>query len=114
MPRGRASCTATSSRATSCSCPSDARAPLKAVDFGLAAFFDPSDPKPREDLGLEGTPWYMAPEVLSSKVGPEADLWAAGVMAFQLLTGQVPVRRQGWVWVRGGPRAVEGVEVDPD
>ena len=68
----------------------DARAPLKAVDFGLAAFFDPADPKPREDLGLEGTPWYMAPEVLSSRVGPEADLWAAGVMACQLLTGRFP------------------------
>ena len=69
----------------------DARAPLKAVDFGLAAFFDPSQPnKPREDLGLEGTPWYLAPEVLSSKVGPEADLWAAGVMAYQLLTGRFP------------------------
>ena len=67
-----------------------ARAPLKAVDFGLAALFDPGDPKPREDLGLEGTPWFMAPEVLSSKVGPEADVWAAGVMAYQLLTGRFP------------------------
>lgn len=68
---------------------SDERAPVKAVDFGLAVFFDKGAP-PREDLGLEGTPWYMAPEVLASKVGPEADVWAAGVMAFQLLSGRFP------------------------
>ena len=81
----------------------DARAPLKAVDFGLAAFFEPSDPKPREDLGLEGTPWYMAPEVLSSKVGPEADLWAAGVMAYQLLTGRFPFDDRAGYGSGGGP-----------
>jgi calcium-dependent protein kinase len=30
--------------------------PLKAIDFGLAIFFDPAE-LPRTDLGLEGTPW---------------------------------------------------------
>ena len=34
----------------------NARAPLKAIDFGLAVPFDP-DGLPRGDLGLEGTPW---------------------------------------------------------
>ena len=34
----------------------DDNAPLKAIDFGLAVFFDPAD-LPRTDLGLEGTPW---------------------------------------------------------
>jgi calcium-dependent protein kinase len=65
------------------------RAPVKAVDFGLAVPFDPKS-LPRTDLGLEGTPWYQAPEVLASRVGPEADVWAAGVMAAQLLTGRFP------------------------
>ena len=32
----------------------------------------------------------MAPEVLSSQVGPASDVWSAGVMAFQLLTGRFP------------------------
>lgn len=31
--------------------------PLKAIDFGLAVFFDPAL-LPRTDLGLEGTPWW--------------------------------------------------------
>lgn len=65
------------------------RAPLKAIDFGLAVFFDPAQ-LPRSDLGLEGTPWFMAPEVLSSQVLPASDVWSAGVMAFQLLTGRFP------------------------
>ncbi len=32
----------------------------------------------------------MAPEVLSSEVTPASDIWSAGVMAFQLLTGRFP------------------------
>jgi len=63
--------------------------PLKAIDFGMAVFFD-KEHLPRTDLGLEGTPWFMAPEVLQSQVYPESDVWAAGVMAFQLLTGRLP------------------------
>lgn len=63
--------------------------PLKAIDFGLAVFFDP-DKLPRTDLGLEGTPWFMAPETLSSQTYPASDIWAAGVMAYQLLSGYLP------------------------
>jgi hypothetical protein len=43
----------------------------------MAVFFDPKA-LPRSDLGLEGTPWYMAPEVMSSQVGGG---WAAGSTA---------------------------------
>ncbi|GAB4813439.1 hypothetical protein N2152v2_000485 [Parachlorella kessleri] len=63
--------------------------PLKAIDFGLAVFFDPAK-LPRTDLGLEGTPWFMAPEALSSETYPASDVWAAGVMAYQLLSGYLP------------------------
>lgn len=39
-----------------------------------------------------GTPLYMAPEQATNAagVGPSADLFAFGVMAYELLTGQVP------------------------
>ncbi|EFN52073.1 hypothetical protein CHLNCDRAFT_32668 [Chlorella variabilis] len=67
----------------------DAAARLKAIDFGLAEFFE-EDKLPRTDLGLEGTPWFMAPEALRSEVYPASDIWAAGVMAHQLLTGRFP------------------------
>lgn len=64
-------------------------APLKAIDFGLARPFHPEE-LPISDLGLEGTPWFMAPEMLRSEVTPACDIWAAGVMAYQLLTGVFP------------------------
>ena len=33
---------------------------------------------------------FMAPEVLSSQVWPASDIWSAGVMTYQLLSGQLP------------------------
>ena len=33
---------------------------------------------------------FMAPEVLSSQVWPASDVWSAGVMTYQLLSGQLP------------------------
>ena len=33
---------------------------------------------------------FMAPEVLRSAVEPASDVWSAGVMAHQLLTGRFP------------------------
>lgn len=36
----------------------DPNARLKAIDFGLAVFFE-EDKLPRTDLGLEGTPWCV-------------------------------------------------------
>lgn len=36
----------------------DPSARLKAIDFGLAVFFE-EDKLPRTDLGLEGTPWWV-------------------------------------------------------
>lgn len=39
-----------------------AACPAASSDFGLAVFYDPAK-LPLTDLGLEGTPWYMSPEV---------------------------------------------------
>jgi serine phosphatase RsbU (regulator of sigma subunit)/tetratricopeptide (TPR) repeat protein len=64
----------------------DGRRTVKVADFGLA-----------DDVGLEGTlsgtPHYMAPEqtgMVDWPVDSRTDLYAFGVIAFELLTGRVP------------------------
>ena len=39
---------------------------------------------------IVGTPYYMAPEVIQRRYGPEADVWSAGVVLYLMLTGRLP------------------------
>jgi calcium-dependent protein kinase len=60
---------------------------LKMIDFGCAQ----ACPDECSLEGLSGTPVFMAPEVAAgSQYGPASDLWGAGVMLYQLLTGKFP------------------------
>mmetsp|Transcript_39199 Transcript_39199/g.92893 ORF Transcript_39199/g.92893 Transcript_39199/m.92893 type:complete len:628 (-) Transcript_39199:95-1978(-) len=60
---------------------------LKATDFGLAIPHAPGSPPLTTPAG---TPIYLAPEVIEKSYDEQADLFSAGVMAFQLLTGRYP------------------------
>ncbi|KAB2055269.1 hypothetical protein ES319_A11G025100v1 [Gossypium barbadense] len=64
----------------------DEDSPLKATDFGLSTFFKPGD----VFKDFVGTAFYMAPEVLHWRYGPEADIWSAGVILYVLLSGSPP------------------------
>ncbi len=61
---------------------------LKLVDFGTAKdLLDTTLNGPE----FVGTPEYMAPSAINSIVsGPEADLWALGVVLFQMMAGFTP------------------------
>ena len=64
----------------------DPDARLLCTDFGLSMFFKPGD-KFRD---LVGSAYYVAPEVLQRKYGPEADIWSCGVILYVLLSGVPP------------------------
>ncbi|MCD9640418.1 Calcium-dependent protein kinase 28 [Datura stramonium] len=60
--------------------------PLKATDFGLSDFIRPG----KKFQDIVGSAYYVAPEVLKRKSGPESDVWSIGVITFILLCGRRP------------------------
>jgi len=69
---------------------------VKIADFGLAKPFDhDTGPQTRTGVGL-GTPDYAAPEQFQpgAAVDHRADIYALGVMMYQMLTGHLP--RGAW------------------
>ena len=64
------------------------------MDFGLAHFDMPDEPQLTQDGQLMGTPYYMSPEQAvghSSEIGPLTDLYALGVILYEMLTGERPI-----------------------
>ncbi len=62
---------------------------VKLLDFGIARSLQ--DPRLTGAGEVFGTPQYMAPErITSTEAGPAADLYAVGVIMFEMLTGQLP------------------------
>ena len=62
---------------------------VKVMDFGLAKVVDAE--KLTQTGTTLGTPAYMPPEqIKADQVGPPADQYALGAMAFEMLTGRLP------------------------
>jgi serine/threonine-protein kinase len=62
---------------------------VSVIDFGVARIG--SERKVTGRGELLGTPQYMAPElILSDAAGPSVDLYAVGVILYEMLTGRVP------------------------
>ncbi len=67
---------------------------VKILDFGIAKVLGAGDEddatvETRNGLGL-GTPRYMAPEQARGEAEPRSDLYAVGVLLFEMLCGQPP------------------------
>ena len=64
---------------------------VKILDFGLAHLA--MDPRLAPKGAVFGTPEYMSPEqARGEEAGPQSDLYALGVLFFEMLTGQLPFR----------------------
>src|SRR4029077_8851200 len=63
---------------------------VKLLDFGIAR--SRADSRLTNSGELFGTPQYMAPErVMSGESGPSVDLYALGVIFYEILTGKLPL-----------------------
>jgi len=65
---------------------------LKVMDFGIARLATRATDQGLTQEGMSiGTPEYMSPEQLSGmELDPRSDLYSAGVVLFECLTGRVP------------------------
>ena len=72
----------------------DDRCQVRLVDFGIAKIaFDEAEDALTQQGTLVGTPHYMPPESLLGRIADErADIYAVGVMLYEMLAGDVPFR----------------------
>ncbi len=64
---------------------------VKVADFGICRIDDSDATQQTQVGGVLGTPHYMSPEqVVGQKVDARSDLFSAGVVLYQLLTGTLP------------------------
>jgi serine/threonine-protein kinase len=70
----------------------------KVLDFGVAKLHDTLEKHETSAGVILGTPHYMAPEqALGREVDGHADVWAAGVVLYELLAGAVPFKAPSFV-----------------
>lgn len=64
---------------------------IKLTDFGIARIEDPDAAQQTQAGDILGTPVYMAPEqVMGQKADGRTDLYALGVIAYEMVTGKRP------------------------
>ena len=71
----------------------DEQGSLRLMDFGLAGWTQEECTRLTKAGAIMGTPAYMAPEQASgntAQIGPASDLYSAGVVLYELLTGSRP------------------------
>ncbi|MCA9085141.1 MAG: SUMF1/EgtB/PvdO family nonheme iron enzyme [Planctomycetaceae bacterium] len=65
------------------------------MDFGLARRSSSDDVQVTQSGAIMGTPAYMSPEQVEgdqNKIGPQADIYALGIIMYELITGEMPYK----------------------
>ena len=84
------------------------------VDFGLAKLLERGGPSETTTRQILGTPKYMAPEQAQARhgdIGPAADIYALGVILYEMITGRAPYEGESDVEVLR--QSIEGNLVQP-
>jgi serine/threonine protein kinase len=83
---------------------------IKLIDFGIAKVEKRADAELTTKTAVAGTVPYMAPEQLSGETSPASDIYTLGVIAYELVTGQLPFKPPShWVlrdWQRAGVKVL--------
>ena len=59
---------------------------IKLIDFGFA-----QDMTYKKLIkSISGTPYFIAPEVLNSKVNQKSDIWSVGVIMYIMISSKIP------------------------
>ncbi len=80
---------------------------VKIGDYGLSKFINASH-RSSQTISV-GTVHYMAPEIGSGKYGHSVDVYALGIMLFEMITGSVPFQGESF-----GEILLKHVTVEPD
>ncbi|MGQ9653052.1 MAG: protein kinase domain-containing protein [Thermodesulfobacteriota bacterium] len=64
---------------------------IKLIDFGVALGLAPDHPKDLHERQVVGTLGYMAPELVFREASYPSDLYSAGVIIYQLMSGRLPL-----------------------
>lgn len=65
----------------------DGKPEIRIIDFGLSKSFEPTVDDPSIFTSLSGTPHYLSPQIIKGAYDEKCDIWALGVVAYQLFSG---------------------------
>ncbi|MGH9935664.1 MAG: protein kinase domain-containing protein [Blastocatellia bacterium] len=84
---------------------------IKLIDFGIATVKDSQAATSAERTKVAGALPYMAPEQLRGQPEITSDIWALGVIAYELVTGRLPFTANTMVQLYESQR--KGPEIEP-
>jgi serine/threonine protein kinase len=91
--------------------PGDGEEYVKLIDFGIAAIKDSRFAEQSQTTKVAGSYAYMAPEQFAGNPCAQSDIWAFGVIAYEMLTGKKPFQSDSLFQLMMDQR--EGVPVRP-